>query len=163
MLSLLAEDYIVSRFPRLPSDSRELALQVYTTDRNLCAVARSMGIEYAVIDFTGIPRTQLPALEAHCNRRGREADGGESPVKAIHPTVIYAEIFRALVGVLFVERVPHQAGIFVSSPTSLSNPSTCRGHWQPGASWTASCSVAPLTRTSSASHAIPCSSWPRPS
>lgn len=115
MLSLLAKDYVVARFPCLPRDSRELALQVYTTDRNLCAVARSVGIEYAVIDFTGIPRIQMPTLEAHCNRRGRnrgskpereiEREEEETSVGVIHPAVIYAEIFRALVGVSFTERV----------------------------------------------------------
>jgi hypothetical protein len=99
VLDIFVRDYVAARFARLPKDSTELAVKVYTAPSNVAAVARSTGIEYALIEFEGIPNITMPTLQAYVNRF--------SPDQTINfkPTTVYSGVFAALVGVVFQEKV----------------------------------------------------------
>lgn len=96
---LLVKDYVKARFAKLPIDSHELAVKIYTAKRNLSLIAKSTGIEYAIIKFTGVPNIVMPKFKEYCN--SKEGDdqqlAGESKV--------YSDIFCALLGVLLREKV----------------------------------------------------------
>lgn len=99
VLDIFVRDYVTARFARLPKDSTELAVKVYTTPSNVAAMARSTGIEYALIEFEGIPNITMPTLQEHVNKF--------SPDQTINfkPTAVYSDIFMALLGVVFKEKV----------------------------------------------------------
>ncbi|PJF16452.1 Ribonuclease III [Paramicrosporidium saccamoebae] len=101
VLDIFVRDYVAARFARLPKDSTELAVQVYTTPSNVSAIARSTGIEYALIEFEGIPNISMPTLQAYVNK--------SSPDRAVNfkPTSVYSDIFMALLGVVFKEKLAH--------------------------------------------------------
>lgn len=101
IIDIFAKDYVTARFARLPRDSKELAVKVYTTNKNLAAVAKSVGIEYAIIEFTGIPCKMMSSLEEYLNKMRDERD---SKVADIRPTAIYSEIFQSLIGICFTQK-----------------------------------------------------------
>jgi len=101
-------DYVTVRFPRLPRDSHELAVAIYLSDKNLSTIAMSTGVEFAVIPFSGIPRIDMPTLEAYCNSSAeKSSDAGKEPpqISSVRQTEVYAAIFKAVLGVIFSERV----------------------------------------------------------
>ena len=67
--NLFVSEYITARFPRLPEDSKQVALAVYSECSNVAAAARSFGIEYAIIPFIGIPQIAHPRLIDYVKQR----------------------------------------------------------------------------------------------
>lgn len=92
LLSVFAKEYLVARFPRLPATSLQLGLQMYLDQGNLSVMARSLGIDYGVMQFgRGVPRLHRPTVGGG---GGKEGD-----------SVVYASIYKAILGSLFVEAV----------------------------------------------------------
>src|ERR1700733_8462856 len=60
VLAIFAYEYVSCRFPKLPRDSLDAAAQIYTTAANVSAVARFIGLEFAIVPFSGIPSIKKP-------------------------------------------------------------------------------------------------------
>lgn len=101
-MEIFTKDYISARFAKLPKDSKELAIKVYLSPKNISIVAKSVGIEFALIDFTGVPNITMPNLHLHAKKF---TSNENSPTNIINPTQVYAEIFQALVGLIFSKKV----------------------------------------------------------
>lgn len=69
VLKYFVEEYVRYRFPKLPRDSRQLAHTVYTCSKNLAAVARGVGLEYALVKFRGVPHIHMPVMSPKTSNR----------------------------------------------------------------------------------------------
>lgn len=116
LLRIFSIDYVSARFPRLPRDSFELAVKVYTSRTNIYAAAKSVGMEYALVSFTGIPAVKMPTLEEHLRSlrpveeeeatRDDDETGPASDALAVSTSSFYSDIFAAIVGMIHKEQVP---------------------------------------------------------
>lgn len=89
VLDFFVAEYVSGRFPRLPRDSRSLARTVYSCPQNLAVVARSIGLEFTLVDFEGLPHVQMPSV-AQQLAKAKATD--------ISPTALLAETLLAVLG-----------------------------------------------------------------
>lgn len=62
ILHFFVGEYVRTRFPKLPKESRKLARSVYTAKENLYVIAKSIGLEYAILSFEGLPHVHLQPI-----------------------------------------------------------------------------------------------------
>lgn len=117
ILEVLAKDYIRARWPKLPNDGMELAFKIYTSPGNICTIAKSVGMDYAVIEFGGIPSITRPTLQAYISKGNKISENpdesiepharGENKERAPgldampSPSEVYSKIFRAILAMIF--------------------------------------------------------------
>lgn len=97
VLSYFVREYVQCRFPRLPKDSRTLAFSIYEADKNLAAIAKSIGLEYSLIRFQGIPRIKMLSLQEYLDLV-RDTLKSKEPKRK--PNQVLAETLLALIGVI---------------------------------------------------------------
>ena len=95
VITIFAKEYVQARFPRLPRDSHEMATQIYAAPKNVAVIARSLGLEYALIPFSGIPSIKMPTINAHLDSIGA----------TIKPAQLYCEVMQAIVGLILTQKV----------------------------------------------------------
>lgn len=97
VLSHFVHEYVQCRFPRLPKASRDLATAVYGADKNLAVVGRSIGLEYSLIRFQGIPHIQMLPMQEYLDLV-RDATKRRDPKRK--PAEVLAETLLALLGAI---------------------------------------------------------------
>lgn len=75
VLNYFVEEYVRYRFPKLPRDSRQLAHTIYTCSKNLAAVARGFGLEYALVKFEGLPHVHMSTLDQFIQEMRKKEPG----------------------------------------------------------------------------------------
>lgn len=75
-----------------------MACQVYQASSNLSTIARSTGVEYALIPFYGIPLIRHYSMKEYLTKLG-------GSLHKIPPREIYASVFKATLAAAFQEKV----------------------------------------------------------
>lgn len=111
-MRIFAIDYVSARFPKLPKDSFDLAVKVYTGRTNIYMAAKSVGMDYAMIPFTGIPAVKMPTWNEYLRNRGLNANetNGDKEQESreacsVSTSGVYSDIFAAIVGMIHREQV----------------------------------------------------------
>lgn len=103
ILHFFVGEYIQSRFPRLPKESRNLAKAIYTSKENLYLIAKSIGLEYAIIHFEGLPHVHMQPIDKLLRKERSNI------------TQVLSETFLALLGLCYEEAGLAQTRTFLDA------------------------------------------------